>query len=731
MRTRRWLQRGAALLMLLAFLVGVPFAVLTTVGLPGPMSARWRSVWSTGRLGTDAVVQVGAVLFAVLWAWFAVTALAEVVQVVRARRCSTPLAPTNPTQSPTSAVRALVRFIAVGSIVVGTAAAPWPSGSMRQAAAHAHDDVRLSRGEERLRATLGVGADAPVVAAALPGSSPSASEALPVGLAAAGAGSAVVLVAGAVAAIDRRRRQQLRVTPNGARPAPMSIEQVRLEMQLRALADVRQLARLDEGVVDAVAEAATVGTRPSVVTVSPKGVATTLAAVPGDATRAVMAHVGSTADGQQVFVDLEAVGVLSVVSPVADDVVATVAASVLTSQQFRGHTMVSAGVHVDHLGAAPVVQCQSLVDAIEAAARNCAEASTAVVAGRVEADDPMRPWLASVVGSGAGVGAVVAGDVPGSAATLRATDDGHVLEPVGVELTPVAMSADQRRELAALVEAAGAPPEAIGTVVPITRGVAAASATPPDWSFMVRVLGRVAVTTAVGDEVRFERAKSLELLVWQVHHRNRPARSAARAALWDTNVSDATFANVVSAARRALDRAVPPAAGGHWLGKITADLMPLNDAVVSDAEVLLAAVEAARSLPPRDAVAVLRPAVELIEGMPFAGTGYLWPDAEGITSWLVLLATGAAADLAALHLSLGDVDGVFWATGRGLAVLSGHEELIALRMRAHARRGDLAGVRAEWDCHVRALAADSWSPASPSPKLVALRAELLEGAAAG
>jgi hypothetical protein len=68
---------------------------------------------------------------------------------------------------------------------------------------------------------------------------------------------------------------------------------------------------------------------------------------------------------------------------------------------------------------------------------------------------------------------------------------------------------------------------------------------------------------------------------------------------------------------------------------------------------------------------------------------------------------------------------VFWATGQGLKVLAGHEELIALRMRAHAARGDLAGVRLEWEQYERALAADTWSPGEPSPKLVSLRRDLL------
>ena len=57
---------------------------------------------------------------------------------------------------------------------------------------------------------------------------------------------------------------------------------------------------------------------------------------------------------------------------------------------------------------------------------------------------------------------------------------------------------------------------------------------------------------------------------------------------------------------------------------------------------------------------------------------YLWPDAEGITSSLVLLATSAAGELAAHYLAVGDIEGVFWAKrSRGWKVLAGHEELIA------------------------------------------------------
>ncbi len=84
-----------------------------------------------------------------------------------------------------------------------------------------------------------------------------------------------------------------------------------------------------------------------------------------------------------------------------------------------------------------------------------------------------------------------------------------------------------------------------------------------------------------------------------------------------------------------------------------------------------------------------------------------------------------SAELAGHALSIGDTELVFWATGQGLAVLPGHEELIALRMRAHARSGDLAGVRQEWESYERVIVADAWSDGEPAPKLLALRRELL------
>ena len=157
--------------------------------------------------------------------------------------------------------------------------------------------------------------------------------------------------------------------------------------------------------------------------------------------------------------------------------------------------------------------------------------------------------------------------------------------------------------------------------------------------------------------------------------------------------------------------------GEEWLGRTLTDVLPLHAASSPTSTSSAAGSTRARLQPPELAIETLRPAVELIRDMPFAGTGYLWPDAEGITSNLVLLATSAATELAGHYLSMGDIDGVFWATGQGLKVLPGHEELIALRMRAHARAGDLSGVRLEWESYERVLNADPWSDGEPAPKL--------------
>ena len=64
------------------------------------------------------------------------------------------------------------------------------------------------------------------------------------------------------------------------------------------------------------------------------------------------------------------------------------------------------------------------------------------------------------------------------------------------------------------------------------------------------LLGGVEITDDQGTPGKFERSKTVELIAWLATHRDRATRTGARTALWELDVRDATFANVVSEARR-------------------------------------------------------------------------------------------------------------------------------------------------------------------------------------
>ncbi|MGA0387801.1 MAG: AfsR/SARP family transcriptional regulator [Ilumatobacteraceae bacterium] len=247
----------------------------------------------------------------------------------------------------------------------------------------------------------------------------------------------------------------------------------------------------------------------------------------------------------------------------------------------------------------------------------------------------------------------------------------------------------------------------------------------PAYTYMVRVLGEVAVENADGDTVTFERGRSQELLAWMMTHDERPTRSRAKSAMWEMTVRATTFANVISDIRRTLNQFDNDDSVNDWIQRDVGDDLIVDERVVSDASLLRNALECADGQAPADIISCLRWPVSLLRGLPFQGSVYRWPDPEGLTSELVILATTAAAELSRAYLEIADLSGVMWATGQGLRVLPGDEELIALRMKARAAQGDVAALRQEWDSYERVLA-DDWSSGTPSPMLRNLRRELLD-----
>ena len=477
-----------------------------------------------------------------------------------------------------------------------------------------------------------------------------------------------------------------------------------------------------------------------------------------------LVQLGVTPAGNELLVDLEACGVLGVAArPEQADEVVTALAAALGSSQFaevahlvgvsmpEGALLDHRNAHVTGSADAALELACSLAGSTVLNERSSFELRSLRTGG--EMWEPAVVLLRSaddgadvahdhrLPGAGHGLAIVIADERAESSSRLVARSDGWQLDAFGgsIELLPIGVSAD---ELAAISELLV---DADRDLQPIDELQWADDATPEEspaadaddiddtappfeprpHEIVVGLLGGVEIHARTGEAGSFERSKTVELISWLTTHRDRATRTGARTALWDLDVRDATFANVVSEARRALARLVPPPDGDEWVARTLTEQLPVHDLVVTDADLVEDRLARARLQPPSQALETLRPAVDLVRDLPFAGTSYLWPDAEGITSNLVLLAISATTEFAAHALSLGDTDGVFWATGKGLRVLPGHEELIALRMRAHARSGDLAGVRQEWESYERVLVADAWSDGEPAPKLLALRRELM------
>lgn len=496
------------------------------------------------------------------------------------------------------------------------------------------------------------------------------------------------------------------------------------------------------------------------------------------------------ADGSEYYLDLEAAGVLALDGPpaavraIARAVVATLSVSPLADlvsvlacgldcYGITGTKRVDAApdcsaalapvrAHADAIGrAATLLGSASTFDL---RARSGGEPWEPLVVVALDAGDATTPG-ASDLTAGLGVAVVTGGAAPDASWRLVAGDDDRTwrLEPAGIDLAPCRLAADELADLSVLLRDAAEPAIVLsGPDAPVPAGLGAsplerlepardgeeadppsepmivASATTraapaaqvePEHVLLVRVLGPVEVVDLAGRPAPIERSKALELVVWLAQHRHHPTRSAARTALWATDVRDATFANIVSDARRSLARLVPPPDGHEWIGRSGNDHLPLDTLVRTDVELVEARLARARQVGSSEALPLLRSALELVRGLPYAGTSYLWPDAEALPSNLTHLVTSVAVELGRRALHLGDVDTVLWATARGLQVLSGHDELVCLRMRALALAGNIAAVRLEYESYERVITSDPWGDGEPSPTVVAMRNELLTASA--
>ena len=198
------------------------------------------------------------------------------------------------------------------------------------------------------------------------------------------------------------------------------------------------------------------------------------------------------------------------------------------------------------------------------------------------------------------------------------------------------------------------------------------------WHTMIRTFGPVQVVHHGGAELTFRKSKSVELLCWLAFHRDRPTVSMARTALWEIDVQDATFHNVLSELRHGL------ALGGleDGAGRRNKQRLFLDCRVIADSDLLRRALLQTETMHPSESLSVLRDALASVQGLPFASVDYSWADAEGITSTLVWLVTRAVECAAELASRFGDHTALLEVTAAGLRMSPGDEQFLHLCERA-------------------------------------------------
>ena len=309
---------------------------------------------------------------------------------------------------------------------------------------------------------------------------------------------------------------------------------------------------------------------------------------------------------------------------------------------------------------------------------------------------------------------------------LRYIDGSWILCPSGVGVTPVGCTADEIDLIKSLIgEGDEIETWPIERWIDTSQHLAIEKAIPP-YTFLASVLGRPEVRHLCGKRVDFEKSKSEELVMWLAMHPSQQRRSSARTDMWHAPIKDATFSNITSDVRRSLTVAELPPEGQQWLGVTLTDELPLHVGIVSDVDVLRACVNHARRWPEDGGIEVLRHGLGLVRGVPFESSLYIWGDSTGLASEAAVLVVRASHMLAEMCTETGDIDGVYWATGKGLLAVPGHEDLVAQRMRLHAERQDQSALRAEWQGYCRAVAHDEWGDASPSRMMVELWRELTD-----
>jgi len=447
------------------------------------------------------------------------------------------------------------------------------------------------------------------------------------------------------------------------------------------------------------------------------------------------------AEGGEFLVDIETAGLLTVTGPTetAHALLRRIATELATSTWADHLDVLTADPHIGNLtGTQRIHNHADIDDAIDELAATARQLATALdtaghpstlagrTAGTGSADwtpsilvhagpltDAQIQRLCDIVDTGGrGVGAVIVSDRPVAPWTIAIDGHNAHLTPLGIAFTPHLLNPDAAAAIDELLTdtavddpttdlAEGTEPAPPYAPVPETAVAAEPIPAPlvvdpcpltTPFDVEVRVLGTVDIVGA-----RVDRRRVLELIAYLSLHPEGVTDERLKTALWPEQVpSLTTFNTTVSQARNSLGRRAGRDGGGLRFLHVaaTGGLYRLDPSVTCDATRFEAATKRARRSEPREAMEMLRAALELVRGMPFTVTsGYEWAHTEGLIACHEAMVADAAHRLATLCLDRHDPEAATWAAMQGLKASPGNEILYRDRMLACHLTGNTTAVK--------------------------------------
>lgn len=477
-----------------------------------------------------------------------------------------------------------------------------------------------------------------------------------------------------------------------------------------------------------------------------------------------LVQLGTTDDGAELYVDLEALGTLGLDgTPEAVRQIARALTATLVVSPAAGYCRVLT-YGFDPLGLDMQDRLRlvvgSSVDAVlseaESTAGPVAEAVDAEAAGstfRLRGLVPEEGWEPAVVivaagdlspeederlsslGAAGSRGAAVVkvGTAPRWTLAADEPPGWWRLNPLGLRVRPVGIAAEELSELASYLAEADAAPVDVAVVEPVTpspnghAGHVQPDPTPaapvfrePEWRAMVRVVGPVDIVDSQWVPHPVDRLQPLEAVTFLAVNRGRATRTRLVDALWSGRAIDPrSIRNVITSGRILLRNVAGDPPHEQWIPHRQQEL-ELDPLVVTDIDLLRARIAFARQLGPDERAAVLAEGLELVRGIPFEGSPWLW--ADDFVSDMSVDVVDMILELAQLRLQAGDMRGAVAAASVGLRVIPLHEQLTELSMQAWTASGERRRALDVYEAYERAVAARGEEVA---PEIARLRNELL------